>query len=442
VVKVLFALFALGAAAGYGLLLYLDWRGRKAKTQPSPSGEGEEGAERVRDLAARLSALEALCRDLEMTRDDTRAALGVLREMVNRYASRMSEIERAVRELEAARAGEAPPPDGGIPGEGTREERILSFLKGIPLFEVLSPEELSHVAGMMEQVRFPPGKDIIRRGEKGRHLYVLTEGRVQVLESDVAGNKVEIARLGKGEWFGEMSLLADVPCTATVRSVDHVSVLRLSAADLQRLMTAYPGVHTRFFNVLSRRLRDTAAKVRRELEEGVVGDLREVPLEDVVDTVCRTGKTGKIFLSSGERTGVVSFAGGTVVGAETDSARGEDAFYLMMEWEEGTFRFRHARGDSIEGNMHADPVELLMEGTRRRDEARELLRLLGGENAVFFPASSPGPGAQADPAMEKVRVLVDGRRTLEGILRESGMSRWETLKALERLQAEGTISGG
>lgn len=71
---------------------------------------------------------------------------------------------------------------------------------------------------------FGPGEDIVREGDLGSQMYIIQRGRVAVLKT-VGEQPVELAELGKGDFFGEMSLLEGLPRSATVRALEPTRVL-------------------------------------------------------------------------------------------------------------------------------------------------------------------------------------------------------------------------
>lgn len=84
-----------------------------------------------------------------------------------------------------------------------------------------------------------------------------TIGTVQILSS----NNDVVARLGSGDYFGEISILLDVPRTADVRSVTHVDMYVLSKADFIQVCASYPQ--------LDRRFKDLANQTHRNIQQQV-----------------------------------------------------------------------------------------------------------------------------------------------------------------------------
>ncbi|MDX8390070.1 MAG: cyclic nucleotide-binding domain-containing protein [Mariprofundaceae bacterium] len=77
----------------------------------------------------------------------------------------------------------------------------------------------------------PAGTVLLQEGELAEAVYILISGRVAVTRAVGEGGDVLLAELGEGEAFGEMSLIDEKPCSATVRTVEEVKVRRLTKAE-------------------------------------------------------------------------------------------------------------------------------------------------------------------------------------------------------------------
>jgi len=115
---------------------------------------------------------------------------------------------------------------------GALPETVL--LAGIP------PAQLSGALEKMVARRFPAGTTILREGDAGDSLYLITGGRVEVETRDDGGERVPLGTLGPGDFFGEVSLLTSRPRTATVTALTDLEALELSRASIVSLSAAYP----------------------------------------------------------------------------------------------------------------------------------------------------------------------------------------------------------
>jgi putative ABC transport system ATP-binding protein len=89
--------------------------------------------------------------------------------------------------------------------------RICEFLKGVDTFKLLTPAELSNIAERVTRRHYEAGDVVIRQGDDGDELFLISEGEVEV---DRQGH--EVARLGPAEFFGELALISGEPRNATV----------------------------------------------------------------------------------------------------------------------------------------------------------------------------------------------------------------------------------
>lgn len=85
---------------------------------------------------------------------------------------------------------------------------------------------------------YEPGQDIVREGDVGQRLYVISEGEVEVVRDGADGGEERLATLGPGQHFGEVAVFNDRRRTATVRARSRVRVLSLGATEAQSLSDA------------------------------------------------------------------------------------------------------------------------------------------------------------------------------------------------------------
>ena len=111
--------------------------------------------------------------------------------------------------------------------------RICEFLKGVEVFKTLTPTELTNVAERMVKRHYLPGEVVIHEGDVGHELFLISEGDVKVERSGR-----EVARLGPGEFFGELALLSGNPRNATVVATDPLETYVLGEADFRAAMDA------------------------------------------------------------------------------------------------------------------------------------------------------------------------------------------------------------
>jgi glucose-6-phosphate 1-dehydrogenase len=125
-----------------------------------------------------------------------------------------------------------------IERDGRKWVEILNreTLEQVPLFQGADAVLLGSLIMALKPVVFRPGELVIRKGEIGRELYLISRGEVEVL--DDAGKVV--ATLGEGNFFGEIGLLMSTPRTATIRANSYCDFFMLDKSDFTRVLRDRP----------------------------------------------------------------------------------------------------------------------------------------------------------------------------------------------------------
>lgn len=118
--------------------------------------------------------------------------------------------------------------------EGTFNKRLMyeDFLKDIEVLKSLSDHARSKLADALSTEMYHKGDKIVTEGEQGENFYLIESGNCQVYNEKL-GN---IKKLSKGDYFGEVALLKDLPRQATVEALDNVIVATLGKSGFQRLL--------------------------------------------------------------------------------------------------------------------------------------------------------------------------------------------------------------
>jgi CRP-like cAMP-binding protein len=109
---------------------------------------------------------------------------------------------------------------------------LKSFLVATPFFGGLDDRQLDLLISMLGARRFAPGDLVFREKEPGRSMYVVHEGHLLVVKEGQSGRAVRMSRLGPGDFFGEMSLIAMQPRSCTVRVEAPAVLYELTARSL------------------------------------------------------------------------------------------------------------------------------------------------------------------------------------------------------------------
>ena len=107
---------------------------------------------------------------------------------------------------------------------------------------------------------YKDGEIIIKQNTLGKCLYVIQEGKVEVIDEN-NGNEIKIAELGETEFFGEMGLFEKDVRSCTVRALGDAKVLTVDKKNFYKTIQQDPTIAYRLLEIMSKRLRQTNKKV-------------------------------------------------------------------------------------------------------------------------------------------------------------------------------------
>jgi hypothetical protein len=148
-------------------------------------------------------------------------------------------VRKKAEKISEQLAAKQPPPDEAGKSQPLFGHRPTTS----PLFEVLSAEERAAILGEMEVETHDEGSVIINEGDPGSSMYLIASGEVKVYtRSTASAGTVYLARLGEGDFFGEVSVLTGKPRTATITASQRTELLRLDRDKLDAVLDRYPGL--------------------------------------------------------------------------------------------------------------------------------------------------------------------------------------------------------
>jgi len=114
-------------------------------------------------------------------------------------------------------------------------EWLASVLGLYAVSERPALEELVSCLPSMALLGFSSGAEIVREGDPGEEMFILSRGEAEVLHDGA-----RVATLVSGDFFGEVGFLVSVPRTATVRAVQACEVFRIHPQDFDVVVKRYP----------------------------------------------------------------------------------------------------------------------------------------------------------------------------------------------------------
>ena len=142
------------------------------------------------------------------------------------------------------------------------EGKIIPVLRAVPLFEGLAFRDLKKIELIAHERTFMPGEVVFHERQPGAGMYFINKGRIELIKT-INAERVKIAELGEGEFFGEMSLIDNYPRSAQATAVVKTELLGIFRPDFFDLIDRNPRLGSKILLKLSERL---ANRLRRTTE--------------------------------------------------------------------------------------------------------------------------------------------------------------------------------
>ncbi|MDT8443707.1 MAG: Crp/Fnr family transcriptional regulator [Desulfuromonadales bacterium] len=147
------------------------------------------------------------------------------------------------------------------------EESLAYFLKHLPIFAELSPRALATLENLVHVRNYETYETIFAEGDPGSGMYMIRKGSVQIYACDQNGAEEELARLIPGDFFGETTLTAPAPRSASARTMETTELVGLFRADILELAERKPSISSSILlgltRVVSERLQAASQEIRR-----------------------------------------------------------------------------------------------------------------------------------------------------------------------------------
>ena len=209
------------------------------------------------------------------------------------------------------------------------------LLQKVSLFQNVELKELERIAALLQSREVRRDAQIVAQDEPGDSLFVIARGRVKVVLFGDTGREVILTLLKAGDFFGEMSLVDDLPRSANVIAQEDSTVLILKREQFVEHVVNTPSTALNVMAELSRRLRradeiignlatldvygrvahimiDLAKRDGEAVEAGIL--IRERPTQQEIASMIGTSReTVSRVLSEFQRRGFVEMRGREIV---------------------------------------------------------------------------------------------------------------------------------
>jgi len=135
-------------------------------------------------------------------------------------------------------------------------EDVYAMLAEVPIFRMLTEEEMRHLAHTARQIMLGPMERIIIEGREGSSLFLVAEGQLEVFVRQPDGTDRLVDVKNPGDVIGEISLLTGVPRTATVRALDGAMVYEIGKKQYEPIIKERPAIINELAVIMERNLQN------------------------------------------------------------------------------------------------------------------------------------------------------------------------------------------
>ena len=136
----------------------------------------------------------------------------------------------------------------------------VEMLRKIPLFAAIDPGKLKLLAFASDRKIYNAGEDLFKQGDAGDAAFVIVNGNADVIVT-TEKKEVVVASVGNNEIIGEISILCEVPRTATVRATETLEVLKVKKEHFLGLVSQVPDLGIEVMRELASRLQKTTSEL-------------------------------------------------------------------------------------------------------------------------------------------------------------------------------------
>jgi CRP/FNR family cyclic AMP-dependent transcriptional regulator len=145
-------------------------------------------------------------------------------------------------------------------GESFKDE-LCEMIESSRMFSDFSRPEVQIIANYTHAYEVAPGATLFREGEKGQYMCLIVEGKVNILKDTGVGERKVVTTVRAGQTMGEMSLLDDLPYSATATAKDLTKLVLITRNNFERLTEEHPVLAVKILKKIARlvslRLRQT-----------------------------------------------------------------------------------------------------------------------------------------------------------------------------------------
>ena len=150
------------------------------------------------------------------------------------------------------------------------DEKILEELKSFSYTFGLDPDQLAVFSSYVELLEFEPDTTVFKEGDDGDSVYFILKGELEVSMDSDWGEAIKIASLNDGSVFCEMSLIDELPRSASITSRSKSSVMKLNKNNFETILEKHPAIGVSLLKglaqIVCQRVRESNSSLSEYLE--------------------------------------------------------------------------------------------------------------------------------------------------------------------------------
>jgi len=164
----------------------------------------------------------------------------------------------------------------------------IQFLSKVSLFSSLSDKALLDLSAITIEQMIPGKTTVFKEGDPGDALYIIKNGKINVLKRTSSGQESVLATLGKDAIIGDMAVIDGMPRSASVATVQDTVFLVITKEDFKNLLGTVPEIGFQILKLMTGRLRKTNAALK-ELEASAM------QMEDVIRVISKIARKSNLL---------------------------------------------------------------------------------------------------------------------------------------------------
>ncbi len=176
------------------------------------------------------------------------------------------------------------------------------FLMKIPIFKFLPEDDHVSLVSLWRMKTVKAGEVLFRKGEPGSSMFVIEEGEIEILlPVDPPVNEVQLSVMREGEFFGELSLFADTPRTATARALIETRLVEMQRGDFITFVMERPSIGISMLAEMAKRLQMTNELISSLASKNLNEEIEEKLSfgDKVADKIAEFGGSWRFIISFG-----------------------------------------------------------------------------------------------------------------------------------------------